>query len=357
MATVTRYVDTASSGGDGTTQGHSGSTAAYASMSAWESAEQTDLVTDGDSHVVNCAGSTNDTTAVTITGWTTGASNTLTIQADATAPDGDGLNTGDTFDTAFYVFENNGTGHGIQVKEEYTTIQTIQIENNPTSNFKYGVSITGIGASNKINILRNRFKAGSSNSGATPLFVNDADIVIDVLANTFESDGASNNGSPARFTDSTTVNFFNNTVSGYDRGVETAADFSGTLNEHNNAIFNTTNANEDFLDNSTSPTAINFTHNATDDYGTSDNNQDISPGGTESDGWNDAVTDYANGDFTIKDGDSVLVGNGTTGGPSTDINGVTYSANDIGAFAYVAAGGGGGIPAHWNHYNKMRRSA
>ena len=83
MATITRYVNTASTaGGDGTTNATSGTTRAYASLNEWEADEQTDLVTDGDIHVVICEGATADTTAVSVDGWTTGASNYIQIKTD-----------------------------------------------------------------------------------------------------------------------------------------------------------------------------------------------------------------------------------------------------------------------------------
>jgi len=69
MAEIVRYINTASSaGGDGTTNATTGANRAYVSMSEWENAEQTNLVTDVDTHIVYCTGS--DTTAVTISGWT-----------------------------------------------------------------------------------------------------------------------------------------------------------------------------------------------------------------------------------------------------------------------------------------------
>lgn len=92
MATVTRYVNLASTaGGDGTTNATSGANRAYASLAEWEAAEQTDLVTDGDSHVVEITGDGTDTDRVEINGWTTGASNTITIRvAEGSRHDGRG---------------------------------------------------------------------------------------------------------------------------------------------------------------------------------------------------------------------------------------------------------------------------
>lgn len=80
MATVTRYVNLASTaGGDGTTNATTGANRAYASLVEWEAAEQTDLVSAGDTHVVECSGDGQDVGQLSIAGWTTGASNTITV--------------------------------------------------------------------------------------------------------------------------------------------------------------------------------------------------------------------------------------------------------------------------------------
>jgi hypothetical protein len=81
---VTRYVNTASSGGDGTTNATSGANAAYASLSA----ANTDITADYPSFVasdvqvdVYCTGSAADTANFTITGITTDATRYLRILA------------------------------------------------------------------------------------------------------------------------------------------------------------------------------------------------------------------------------------------------------------------------------------
>lgn len=77
------------------------------------------------------------------------------------------------------------------------------------------------------------------------------------------------------------------------------------------------------------------------DDGDGTNAVNISPGATEADDWADAFVDYANGDFHIKDTDSVLYNAGTdlSGTFTNDIDGDTRSQWDIGADEYVAAGG------------------
>ena len=71
MAEVVRYVNTASAGGDGTTNNEAGATAAYASLNAWEAAEQTDLDTANNWMHVYCStgsGTAADAVATLISG-------------------------------------------------------------------------------------------------------------------------------------------------------------------------------------------------------------------------------------------------------------------------------------------------
>jgi len=121
MATITRYINTASTpGGDGTTNATSGANRAYASMSEWEAAEQTDLVTDGDTHVVYCTGSTVDNTAVLIDGWTTGASNDISIIGDTlTLP---------YWDTSKYRIELGSTSsYPFRCNESFVNFKYLQV--------------------------------------------------------------------------------------------------------------------------------------------------------------------------------------------------------------------------------------
>ena len=83
---TTRYVNTASSGGDGTTNNTSGADAAYASLSAALSDIAADFpdFTSSDVQVdVLCTGSTQDATAVTVPNITTDATRFLRIKAQA----------------------------------------------------------------------------------------------------------------------------------------------------------------------------------------------------------------------------------------------------------------------------------
>jgi len=128
VAVITRYVNTASSGGDGTTNATSGAQAAYASLNAWEAAENTDLVTATNTHIVICEGSTADGTAVTIDGWTTNATYYITIRTDAA-----GRHTG-TWSTSKYRLSMNGVT-ALTVNEAYTRCEGLQIEDYGTAGY------------------------------------------------------------------------------------------------------------------------------------------------------------------------------------------------------------------------------
>ncbi len=83
MAEITRYVNTASTaGGDGTSNGTTGSTRAYASLVDAADAEAADLVTAGNNLVILCSGSTADSTFASFdqAAWVTSTTNDVLIK-------------------------------------------------------------------------------------------------------------------------------------------------------------------------------------------------------------------------------------------------------------------------------------
>ena len=135
MATVTRYVNTASTaGGDGTTNNTSGATRAYVSLSEWEASEQTDLVAAGDIH--HCIFEGSDTTAFTISGWTTGVSNYIKITvAEANRHSG-------TAASGNAKISNTSNGnHVISVDEDYTWFEYLVIQQDSTGGSDEGMRI------------------------------------------------------------------------------------------------------------------------------------------------------------------------------------------------------------------------
>jgi len=82
MADDNKFVNTGSTaGGNGTENVKTGANRAYPTRASWNTSEATNLVTDGNIHVLQCDGDggTDDATRLTISAWTTGASNYITV--------------------------------------------------------------------------------------------------------------------------------------------------------------------------------------------------------------------------------------------------------------------------------------
>jgi len=325
-AEVVRYVNCSSAGGNGTTNNESGADAAYASLSAWEAAEETDLVTDGDTHKVYCDdGSSHaaDTTAVTIDGWTTDSDNDITIEGD---------NTTGKWDTNYYRIDTTGAVTPLSCDSVFITVNNIQLGSTNTSGTtRHGLAFwyRGDMTANNVVIKLNTTNVGNgvyilNNSSGTQSYTLNNCIIYNVGEN-------ATNGIRIDNLNNDTVALNNCTISGYTNGVaEDITDTGFTLNVYNSAVFNNT---DDFKGNNFS--SIDYC--ASDD-GDGTNAVDISPNATESDDWANAFTNYVNGDFSVKDTSSVLYNAGTTIASVTDdIIGTSRPQStdyDIGAFEY-----------------------
>lgn len=85
MADVVRYVNTDN---DGIVDGLSEATG-YTTRASWELNEATDLVADGDNHIVHCSGTTPDVASCIIsTNWTTGPNNRITVKGNRLSASG-----------------------------------------------------------------------------------------------------------------------------------------------------------------------------------------------------------------------------------------------------------------------------
>jgi len=336
MAEVIRYIDTASSGGDGTTQGHSGSTAAYASMSAWEAAEQTDLVTDTDYHRVLCAGGI-DGTDMTIVGWTTGASNYISIEGDPTAPDGDGKNDTYKSSTSYYMKEFTATtGQGIAVNEDFVHFDGIQLRNSQTSGSYDPIIAFGTAGTGATSVMKNcKIDCPNATIGTLRgIYIWDSDRDLTLIANLLDwkHGTTTDNDMAISLTTGCDINLYNNTfvradgaASGWARCV--VGDGSNTVTAQNNCYAT--------FGDDVSAATITASYNAGKQDDDSTGHQDIQ----NSDRVNE-WTDFTTGDWSIKDTSSVLYDNGTTGGdiPTVDQNGTTYTTADIGCFAFPVDG-------------------
>lgn len=325
MATVIRYVNTASVGGDGTTNGTAGATAAYASLAAWEAAERTNLVTDGDSHIVYCCG-TSDTGIGTGTldfvNWTTGASNTITIAANPS--EADGLNTTNTFSTSHYYIDA-GTdqfdqGPLIDVSSDYVTFEGIQFYRGDIDcNLRFFIYVDGNEEFNNCRFWKDcdslyldfAFLRGRAGAVKNCTFRNTGGNTNEQRAMSFSSGWAGN------------TDIINCVFDGFYDGIAEANAVTYTTNIVNCAFVNNTNL--DIYHPSANGT-VNIDYCATEDaLGT--NGQTITVVA-------DTFTDATTGDYSIKDASSVLYSNGTSSysNLTNDLRGTAYSLYSIGVY-------------------------
>lgn len=138
MATIVRYVNTASSGGDGTTNGTSGGTAAYASLSAAEAALRQNLTgvtcdvndEDGNAYIaldILCTGSSADTSTVDFSSgtWATDATHRIRVRLNGT---GAGAKWDDTI---YRIVASRAGNDGVILLGAalHLTLQDLQLEN------------------------------------------------------------------------------------------------------------------------------------------------------------------------------------------------------------------------------------
>jgi parallel beta-helix repeat protein len=321
VAEVIRYINTASAGGDGTTNNEAGATAAYATAAAWEAAEETDLDAAGNwMHALSSTGS--GTTAdgkVDVVGWTTSAASYISFEA----------NTGhfavkDKWDPDIYRMEYTDN-HVMRIQEDYVRVNGIQIKHtySGTAN-RHALNIVFVGTGD-IRVSNCRIQADTNATGnAVALRVSDADAVVSFWNNIIEGGDVAG----ILVSAASGSKIYNNDVYGSTlAGIE--LDTTSTVK--NNAVSATTTDIQDDAGDST------IDYNASDD-GTGTNAQTIIAIGNE-------FTDAPGGNFTLLSGgvcESNGVGPGTDANVQTpDIDGTTRAGAtcDIGADELVAAGG------------------
>ena len=145
MATVVRFVDPDATGtgtgvgaGDGIDPTDEDNwTNAYTSLATWESTEQTDLVSDGDSHVMwfrSGSGSANGA-MVQVIGWTMGASNTLEMKVHQDNRHDGKWNTSKA--------RIDSTTYGIIISEDYVTVEGFQVKCSHAFDGYTGIRLSG----------------------------------------------------------------------------------------------------------------------------------------------------------------------------------------------------------------------
>jgi len=312
MALVTRYINTASSaGGDGTTNGTTGANRAYVSMAEWEAAENTDLVTATDTHIVYCSGTAADTSNCDNSGWTTDATYFVTISGNPSS--GTGYNDTGIYSTSFYRLDP-ASGHTftcrsaadswvvekLQLRQTDGNRRVFEAQNGTDDWTIRKCIIRGEGEKT----IKSRLDWIIQNNVIDGRGVGKIGISCEGGANLI----------------------YNNVITGFtDTGINANGN---AITSKNNAVFN----NADDFRNIGSATVD---YNASDDLdGT--NAVNISP-------WADAFTDYTTYDYSPKDASSVLVGAGIGSAtdsnvPTEDLTGTirSTSAPSIGAIEFVA---------------------
>lgn len=341
--TVTRYVNTASSGGNGTTNATSGTNAAYATLSAWNTAEAKNLVTADEAHVVICEGGEDTVTSTInlVSGWTTDSTRTLTIKSNESR-------SATTFASGYRLRSATASATPL-VLVAYTTLENFRVI---TSTSSGTTDCVAIDAAARLGIVIDRcwFRKTSTGSGGCFVMTGTTDgshvtIRNSILDCTNSGGTASQYGIWATFTNNSSLFVRNCTITGFNGGGANSAGLRRdstmtTFTVTNCAVFN--NA-DDIL--GTAPDSLTYCAGDDTEFQSGTGNVNISPGGTESTDWNSAFTDYANGDYTVKNSSSLLYNAGTNlsgSGVTVDHIGTSRPQStsfDIGAFELVVAGG------------------
>jgi hypothetical protein len=336
MATVQRYVNTASTGGDGTTNGTSGASAAYASLASWETNSGGSATDD---YVVDCCGTSADTTAVTVDFAVNITTGSVTIRGNT--GDGAGKYNGTSVISTSHYRLVPASGNCLDLRENKVTVDGIQIEAAGGAFFN-GIQLANIPSSGgNFTIQNNRIRAasatdngigcgGSAASWGTTCTIRNNLIVgfntnqIEVVMGAFFAP---------------TVNIYQNTCYGDGSavGIKMYQPSNGamTVNCKGNAIGNS-GASNCFSTSLSGTATINYDDNATEDAQGTTGEIAI---GTLSNAWTSPGTTQGSV-FTVKNTSSSLYNAVNPTLVTTDITGFTRDGtnHDVGAFEYQSSG-------------------
>jgi hypothetical protein len=347
MATTQRYVNTNSTGGDGTTNNTSGSDAAYASLTSWEANVDVSVTTD--IYAVKCAGGIDGPVQIDTTVSPTGAGGFL-VEANDDVSVTDGLYTGDALISTSHYRIVATVSCCFRTNEPNTTVRGIQMDFIAAGAFASNIALNG-GTYQGFTVDRCRFRSYAhsiiSDNNSNPNSVNNStsnytnNVFALVSGNgVFDIRIATHNNY--------TVNIYHNTAysSGSVPFVKTSLGPGAgtqTFNIKNNVIANTTTP-------FTWQTSVNsvYDYNWTDDgTGGTTNEQALDP---HSSVFVSAGTSLT-ADFSLLMG---LATSAQVGSLTTDINGDTRdNPPDAGAWEFISGGGGGGTGRPWWAKNRL----
>ncbi len=326
-ALTERYVNTDSpAGGDGTTNGVSGTTRAYNNLAEWEADEDAVLT---EPHIVYCSApsGTDDTAALNIAGWATTAANYIHIKGNQTT----GI-----WDDSKYVHNVGDTNSQMLIGEDFVVIEDFQSVGTATGgNANYRMFVLSQVASNSItikdSILRGRGSTSNSHCG---IQINNAQANVSIY-NVIIYDMIGSDGRAVNVQAATGVTILNTTMKphatyGINNGIGSG------LTVMNCAIFDT--SFRDLYDPTPANSSVSSYNAADDVLGSNGVALNNNAGGE----WDASFTDISSSgvsDFSVKDTDSLVYDAGTddpgNGLYSDDITGFTRTTNwDIGAFEY-----------------------
>lgn len=328
MASI-RYVDTASSGGDGTTRNHSGATAAYASLSSWEGNEGGDVA---ENYEVHCAGSTADTTATTISFGAHITTGSVKVFGDRSAPDNDGYYSGtSTISTGHYRLSAGNVANSLVLAEANMTVDGIQVENGDAVGSSVAVRVDTGPTTVKNCRIRNSSSCDvglGTASAAGTTWTAENNLIVG-----FDTGGIRQQ----------VANFFNPTFTAYHNTIygdgssvgfviSTGASNTPVFNIKGNAVGNTGDA----LSKTGATGTFNYDDNA---FDTTESTSGEIALGTASDAWTSPATTQGS-DFTVKNASSVLYNAVNPTLVTLDITGFTRDGanHDVGCFELQVAG-------------------
>lgn len=317
---TTYYVNTASTaGGTGLTNATTGDDRAFATLSEAESLNL-DLTTAtgiDDNVIIQCSGTSADTTTFTWSGWTTEVGHQIYVVGDYN------ITTGVHWSDSYYHLVTSGTT--ITVQQNYINFIKIQFATTQTTD---NATIVNTDSPFAINSTWKRciFKGSNNSNGHQGMFIASAATSTVNIYNCIYYDcyGGVGNAATNIYAASTnvTVNIYNSTLSGAYWGVRIAASVS--INIINSAIFNNTD------DISGTPTTLTYTACDDADCDSGTGNVGLADNSTD---WNTLFVDYSNKNFHILNTDSALynVGSDLSSYFTNDIDNATRSTFDIGA--------------------------